>query len=207
MLLAACACVSVNGSLHAETVEHLKKLLAQKDAELAKKDAAIKALEAKVKKVAAKESPPRRTAANPQTTQVGFNRTPGLQQGFTPRDVSVDPQRQTLNEIENNEDEGARALERTLVREGASILPPYQIQVTPTLTGSYWDPERPTIYRNSIGGSISAAMGLPWKRRFRSPRPSPDCRQLQAIPKRWAISALACRSSCSTKTIRCPTYS
>jgi hypothetical protein len=158
------AAVALHGApAHAQTVAQLKKLLAEKEAEIARKDAVIRALEAKTKKTDRSANTKIEKTPARAEIQLGFNARPPLQAGFASREALAESQKQTLGEIEGNEDESARALERTLVREGASILAPYQAQITPTLVGAYWDPERPTIYRNSIGGSISAAVGLPWE--------------------------------------------
>jgi hypothetical protein len=64
-------------------------------------------------------------------------------------------------------DEAAnRALERTLVREGAAVLPPYQLQLTPSVGGAIWDKNRPIIYRHGVTGGIAASLGLPWGSQF-----------------------------------------
>ena len=55
-----------------------------------------------------------------------------------------------------------RALERTLVREGALVLPPWGFQVTPQFSYGHWDKVQDPFISNSYSGALSVAMGLPW---------------------------------------------
>ena len=61
-----------------------------------------------------------------------------------------------------DDEELARALERTLVREGALVLPPWRFQVTPQFSYGHWDKVQDPFISNSYSGALSVAMGLPW---------------------------------------------
>lgn len=56
-----------------------------------------------------------------------------------------------------------RALERTLVREGALVLPPWIFEVTPQFSYAHWDPIQDPFIRNSYSAGISVGVGLPWQ--------------------------------------------
>jgi hypothetical protein len=56
-----------------------------------------------------------------------------------------------------------RALERTLVREGALVLPTWGFQVTPQFSYAHWDKIQDPFISNTYSGALSVAMGLPWQ--------------------------------------------
>src|SRR5262249_7442142 len=56
-----------------------------------------------------------------------------------------------------------RALERTLVREGALVLPPWRFQLTPQFSYGHWDKIQDPFISNTYSGALSVAMGLPWQ--------------------------------------------
>jgi hypothetical protein len=56
-----------------------------------------------------------------------------------------------------------RALERTLVREGALVLPTWGFQVTPQFSYAHWDKIQDPFISNTYSGALSLAMGLPWQ--------------------------------------------
>jgi hypothetical protein len=56
-----------------------------------------------------------------------------------------------------------RALELTLVREGALVLPAWTFQVTPQFSYAHWDTIQNPFIKNSYTGALSVAMGLPWE--------------------------------------------
>jgi hypothetical protein len=55
-----------------------------------------------------------------------------------------------------------RALERTLVREGALVLPPWTFELTPQFSYAHWDSVQDPFIRNSYSAGLSFRMGLPW---------------------------------------------
>ena len=55
-----------------------------------------------------------------------------------------------------------RALERTLVREGALVLPPWTFELTPQFSYAHWDSVQDPFIRNSYSAGLSLRMGLPW---------------------------------------------
>jgi hypothetical protein len=55
-----------------------------------------------------------------------------------------------------------RALERTLVREGALVLPPWVVEVTPQFSYAHWDTVQDPYVRNTYSGAVSLRFGLPW---------------------------------------------
>jgi hypothetical protein len=61
-----------------------------------------------------------------------------------------------------DDDEAERALERTLVREGALVLAPFTYEVTPQASFAHWDKVQDPFVRNSYSAALSARMGLPW---------------------------------------------
>ena len=56
-----------------------------------------------------------------------------------------------------------RALERTLVREGVLVLPPWTYEVTPQVSYAHWDSVQDPFIRNSYSAGVSFRMGLPWQ--------------------------------------------
>src|SRR5262249_23667112 len=56
-----------------------------------------------------------------------------------------------------------RALERTLVREGALVLPTWGFQVTPQFSYGHWDKIQDPFISNTYIGALSVGMGLPWQ--------------------------------------------
>jgi hypothetical protein len=61
-----------------------------------------------------------------------------------------------------DDEELDRALERTLVREGALVLPPWVFEVTPQFSYSHWDTVQDPYVRNSYSGALTVRAGLPW---------------------------------------------
>lgn len=62
-----------------------------------------------------------------------------------------------------DEDDMERALERTLVREGALVLPLWTYEVTPQFSYAHWDKIQDPFIRNSYSAGVSFRMGLPWQ--------------------------------------------
>jgi hypothetical protein len=55
-----------------------------------------------------------------------------------------------------------RALERTLVREGALVLAPWTYELTSQFSYGHWDSVQDPFIRNSYSAGLSFRMGLPW---------------------------------------------
>jgi hypothetical protein len=60
------------------------------------------------------------------------------------------------------DDEAERALERTLVREGALVLAPFTYEIMPQFSFAHWDKVQDPYIKNSYSAALSARMGLPW---------------------------------------------
>jgi hypothetical protein len=56
-----------------------------------------------------------------------------------------------------------RALEQTLVREGALVLPPHTYELTPEFSWAHWDKVQQPLIENSFSAGGSFTMGLPWR--------------------------------------------
>jgi hypothetical protein len=138
-LLAAVLFGLLSSPAHAQSVKQLKRELAAKKAQLAK-------LERRVRELEARPWPaPAAVLAQPAPVPV------------VPPGAPVQPPGPPA------EDDAARALERTLVREGALVLAPFTYEVTPQLNFAHWDTIQEPTVRNSYGAALSARMGLPWQ--------------------------------------------
>jgi hypothetical protein len=71
------------------------------------------------------------------------------------------PGRVAITAAPPEDDEMERALERTLVREGALVLPPWTFEVTPQFSYAHWDSVQDPFIRNSYSAGLSFRMGLP----------------------------------------------
>jgi hypothetical protein len=135
-----CATVLAVAAARAETLDDLKGELAAKKADVAKLERRIRQMEAQtpahggVPVVAPVAGP----TARPPTTAVAAKPPP-------------------------DDEEQERALERTLVREGALVLPPWGFQLTPQFSYAHWDKIQDPFISNSYSGALSVAMGLPWQ--------------------------------------------
>jgi hypothetical protein len=61
-----------------------------------------------------------------------------------------------------NEEED-RALEQTLVREGALVLPAFTYELTPEFSWAHWDRVQNPFVQNSFSAGLGFRMGLPWE--------------------------------------------
>jgi len=61
------------------------------------------------------------------------------------------------------DEDADRALEQTLVREGALVLPPYTYEVTPSFSWAHWDKVQEPSIDNSYSVGAAFRMGLPWR--------------------------------------------
>ena len=137
-VLALC-CVLLCTGARAQTVEDLQR-------ELAAKDARIKQLEQQLRDN--EKQKPKRTSAT-QTS---------------PRTKPIEPTRaqHPIPVTEPADEEFDRALERTLVREGALVLPPWSYELTPQFSYAHWDKLQDPAIRNSYSAALTFRMGLPW---------------------------------------------
>jgi len=137
-VLALC-CVLLCIDARAQTVEDLQR-------ELAAKDARIKQLEQQLRDNEKKK--PKRTSVT-QTS-------PGAK--------PIEPTRaqHPIPVAESADEEFDRALERTLVREGALVLPPWSYELTPQFSYAHWDRVQDPAVRNSYTAALTFRMGLPW---------------------------------------------
>jgi hypothetical protein len=136
LILSVAVPLGVLGSpAEAQTVGQLKRELAAKKAQIAKLERRVRDLE-------------RRPRSEPVT--VLAQPVPAASPVVAPQGAPAD------------DDESERALERTLVREGALVLAPFTYEVTPQLSFAHWDKVQEPFVRNSYSAALSARMGLPW---------------------------------------------
>ncbi len=134
----------VTSAASAETVEELKK-------ELAAKDAYINKLEQRLRAREKKSNPPQAGLIKPAPVVAVVPPPP-------PPPEAVD-------------DELDRALERTLVREGALVLAPYTYELTPQISAAHWDKVQDPLLRNSYAAAMTFRMGLPWQSQIAASAP------------------------------------
>ena len=141
----ALICILLCTGARAQTVEDLQR-------ELAAKDARIKQLEQQLKNER-KQQPTssKRTMASQLKTSAGAKPATSAPPGPRPSPVA-----------EPADDEFDRALERTLVREGALVLPPWSYELTPQFSYAHWDKLQEPAVRNSYSAALTFRMGLPW---------------------------------------------
>jgi hypothetical protein len=137
-VLALC-CVLLCIDARAQTVEDLQR-------ELAAKDARIKQLEQQLRD---NEKQKPKQASATQTS-------PGAKPTEPPRT------QHSIPVAESADEEFDRALERTLVREGALVLPPWSYELTPQFSYAHWDKLQDPAVRNSYSAALTFRMGLPW---------------------------------------------
>ena len=137
-LAIACAAALFATTANAETVEDLKRDLAAKKAYIAKLERRLRDLEK------------RPAAVRPTVVTAPVAPTPSR--------VAVAAAPPPSPEDEEME----RALERTLVREGALVLPPWTFELTPQFSYAHWDSVQDPFIRNSYSAGLSLRMGLPW---------------------------------------------
>jgi hypothetical protein len=86
-----------------------------------------------------------------------------LQRQVRERDARIRELGERIEALENKgglDEELSRALERTLVQQGALLLPPGAFELQPQLGYSHWDPERSTL-RHQYDLTLGARAGLP----------------------------------------------
>ena len=135
----ACGAALLATGANAQTVEQLKRELAAKKAQISKLERRLRELE---KRQTAAEKPPAVTVpvvAVPAAVPV----------------VAAPPPPE--------DEEMERALERTLVREGALVLSPWTFEFAPQFSYAHWDKIQDPYIRNSYSVGASLRMGLPWQ--------------------------------------------
>jgi uncharacterized coiled-coil protein SlyX len=130
----ACGAALFATTANAQTVEELKRELAAKKAYITKLEQRLRALE---------KRPP---APRPTLVTAPVVAVPPPAPPPSPEDEEME-----------------RALERTLVREGALVLPPWTYEVTPQFSYGHWDSVQDPFIRNSYSAAVSFRMGLPWQ--------------------------------------------
>jgi hypothetical protein len=135
ILSAALALGLLSTSANAQSVAQLKAELAAEEAQVAKLKKRVRELE---------RGPPTLIQPVPVVAPVAVRAVP-----LPPSSPADD-------------EEAERALERTLVREGALVLAPFTYEVTPQASVAHWDKVQDPFVRNSYSAALSARMGLPW---------------------------------------------
>jgi len=130
-----CATALVIAAARAETLDGLKAELAAKKADVAKLERRIRQMEG-------------------QAPANGGVPIVAPVTGPTARPLAATPS--------PDDQELERALERTLVREGALVLPAWRFQLTPQFSYAHWDKIQDPFISNSYSGALSLAVGLPW---------------------------------------------
>ena len=143
MLSAALAVGLLSTSANAQSVAQLKAELAAEEAQVAKLKKRVRELE---------QGPPTLIQPVPLVAPVIPVAAP-----VAPRAAPPPPSSPA------DDDEAERALERTLVREGALVLAPFTYEVTPQASFAHWDKVQDPFVRNSYSAALSARMGLPWE--------------------------------------------
>ena len=138
-LAIACTAAMFATTANADTVEDLKHELAAKKAYIAKLERRLRDLEK------------RPAALRPTLVTVPVASPPSR--------VAIAAAPPPSPEDEEME----RALERTLVREGILVLPPWTYEITPQVSYAHWDSVQDPFIRNSYSAGVSFRMGLPWQ--------------------------------------------
>jgi hypothetical protein len=136
-----CATVLAVAAAHAKTLDDLKAELAAKKADVAKLERRIRQMEG--------QAPAKAGATHVVAPVAGPTARPS-----TAAVATASP---------TDDEEIERALERTLVREGALVLPAWSFQLTSQFSYAHWDKIQEPFVSNSYSGALSVAMGLPWQ--------------------------------------------
>jgi hypothetical protein len=136
-----CTAAGAQTGQEARTIEELKRQLAAKDAH-------IRQLEGRIRKI----------EKTPQGDIVGPPSAPRAAQGVADRSAVS----RAVEAPAHDDDELDRALERTLVREGALVLPPWVSELTPQFSYAHWDKVQNPYVRNSYTAALGYRLGLPW---------------------------------------------
>jgi hypothetical protein len=145
-----CVTVLAAAAARAKTLDDLKAELAAKKADEAKLERRIRQMEGQAP---AKGGMPPRSETGVPLLFVAPVAGPATRPPTTA--VAAAPP--------SDDEELERALERTLVREGALVLPTWGFQVTPQFSYAHWDKIQDPFISNTYSGALSIAMGLPWQ--------------------------------------------
>jgi hypothetical protein len=154
----ALACGLLSTSAGAQTIEDLKR-------ELGAKNALINKLEQRLNKLEKKDQSgaflSERTIGDKPATFSTRKAEPATKSFSEPNAVLATP-RTPVTAASPDDDEFDQALERTLVREGALVLPPWTSELTPQFSYAHWDKVQDPFLRNSYSAAMTLRMGLPW---------------------------------------------
>ena len=138
-------CVLLCTGARAQSVEDLQR-------QLAAKDARIKQLERKLTQIKRKQPLP----------VLSSNSTIPDKPRVKPTESTTIARHPVTAATSENDDDLDRALERTLVREGALVLPPWSYELTPQFSYAHWDKLQDPGLQNSYSAALTFRMGLPW---------------------------------------------
>jgi len=145
-----CATILAVKAAAAKTLDDLKSELAAKKADVAKLERRLRQMEG--------QAPGK--AGVPRTSEAGVP-------PFFVAPVASPTRRPPTTAVAAgppvDDQELERALERTLVREGALVLPTWGFQVTPQFSYGHWDKIQDPFISNTYSGALSVGMGLPWQ--------------------------------------------
>ena len=141
-----CLCVRLHGRGRADRPRGENDRRAE--AAAGAKDAHIRQLEGRIRKI----------EKTPQGDIVGPPSAPRAAQGVADRSAVS----RAVEAPAYDDDELDRALERTLVREGALVLPPWVSELTPQFSYAHWDKVQNPYVRNSYTAALGYRLGLPW---------------------------------------------
>jgi hypothetical protein len=154
-----CGGILLGGAAQAQTADDLKAELAAKNAYISKLERRIRQLESQKARAAQPPGP-----APTVITPIGGGPpvVPSAPAGVAVAPPPVAVPRAVAAAASPEDEEMERALERTLVREGALVLPPWTFQATPQFSYAHWDKIQDPFISNSYSAALSVAMGLPW---------------------------------------------
>ena len=138
-------CVLLCTGANAQSVEDLQR-------ELAAKNARIKQLEGQLTQIKRKQPLP----------VLSSNRTIADKPRVKPTQSTTTASHPITVATFENDDDLDRALERTLVREGALVLPSWSYELTPQFSYAHWDKVQDPALQNSYSAALTFRMGLPW---------------------------------------------
>lgn len=164
------------------TREELQKMLKERDAVIIELQHTLRGLLARLENLESQldaKGPAEPTQAAPSVTQAPPVPSPA------PRgETGDDAPARTATQLEVDEDAAERALDRTLVQEGALLLPAGIVEVTPSFTYTYNEFDFPSVNNGLLGETkversvyetaLDIRLGLPW-----------DSQVELGLPYRW----------------------
>ena len=152
LILAALMLAGASGLARAQTVEELRQLLKERDAEIA-------VLRQRLSQAVGGGASAPQAGGQPQTALPAGERTPGPSEGSARASTAVAPD----GKIAVDDDEINRALERALVERGDLLLPPNRFELQPALSYRRADGRSGFPRSDTLGTSLSLRAGLPWQ--------------------------------------------